>query len=151
MVRRLGPKRVALIGVAFGYVALFADAFIGHESNGGIDLIRQYVPLVFAPLAIAALLAVGLARTSERTLAGVCKVVGLLSIAIGLAGTYFHVHAVVEDLANDRLSSGAILGALTSGPPIAAPGGFVGVGLLLYALGLQRLSVTWRARNEPPE
>src|SRR4051812_24035787 len=127
MLRRIGPKRLLLVLLAFGYAGLFVDAFVGHNASGGIDERRQYIPLFFSPLALVALLAAGALPLRERAVSWLTGLVGYLSAVIGVLGVAFHLAPILKDLSDDSLNYDTILGALVSGPPLLAPAAFVAI------------------------
>ncbi len=97
------------------YLALFFDAFVGHNTEGGVHESPQYIPLMFAPVAFLVLVGAGMARLSARALGRVGLVIGGLSSLVGLGGVVFHLLPIRHDLADETLSYGSLMGALTSG------------------------------------
>jgi hypothetical protein len=150
MIRRLGPKRFVLLLLAGGYVALFIDAYIGHEvTGGGISNPAQYLPLGFSPLAALVCAFLGLKRVSERLLAWVTGVVGSVSAVMGAVGVGLHLYPVLLDLQNEEVTWAAFLGALGSAPPLLAPAAFLAVGLMLIAVGARRVRISIQTPGAP--
>ena len=141
-IRRLPLTRdqLMLLMAAMNEFFLAVDIYLAHSISGNITS-REWIPIVFGPLAALAWILAGLLALRRRETASViASVIFLASIAVGLLGTYFHF----------------IRGILPSGPP----GERISVDLLVWAppilgpltfslVGLWGLSAAWS--EEPPE
>jgi hypothetical protein len=141
LLRRLGLKRLALLLIAPGFIALVFDVMVGHFMGKDAEHFAQGMPIGMGISCCVLTLAAALLK-SDRVRLWLTRAVGVMGLFLGIAGTYFHVHAIQEDLADEEtISRGIIEGALGAGPPALAPLAFVGVGLLVMALGSRKLRV----------
>ncbi|MGA9532494.1 MAG: hypothetical protein WBR18_07230 [Anaerolineales bacterium] len=117
-----------LLMAATNEIFLGIDIYLAHSISGTISP-NEWIPIVFGPLAGAALMIAGLIALRRRQLAtAIASAVLLASIVVGLLGAYFHfVRAILPNApAFERVS----VGLLVWGPPILGPLMFSLVGLL---------------------
>lgn len=117
-------KTTLLLGVlSFNFLFVGVDVLMAHSENGFFRW--ALIPLVFSPIAVLAVLAVSIFRTStavRRTF----KAVMWCGVGVGLAGTLFHLTG------NATGGQDTLHRLLVQGSPIAAPVAFAGIAV--YAL-----------------
>ncbi len=128
-----------LLMAAVNEFFLGVDTYLAHLTSGTI-VPREWIPILFGPLASVLLVAAGLLAFKRRMAANVlATLVFLASILVGLLGSYFHwVRAI---LPNAPAGQQVSLSLLVWAPPILGPITFALVGLL-------GLSAAWQ--EEPP-
>lgn len=131
----LSRDQFMLLMAAINEIFLGIDIYLAHNISGTI-VFREWIPIIFGPVAGVLLLIAGVIAIKQRPLATVIATVVLLSsIVVGLLGAYFHVvraalpsAASVSDQVTTRL--------LIWGPPVLGP--------LMFALvGLLGISAAW--------
>lgn len=126
------PKWVALYTAA-SFLVFGVDSAINHIAGGVIhEKPLAYTPLIFAPLAVVAML---VAFSVERWRAAIAWVVGVLAVIVGATGMVFHVLGDLEDVT--QVSVAKLLKAFgpDSMPPFA-PAAFAATGILVLLIGL---------------
>jgi hypothetical protein len=129
------PRRIPLVRdqwmllmAAVNEVFLAVDIYLAHSISGTITS-REWIPIIFGPIAGGALLMAGALSLRRRTAAiFLASAVLLASIAVGLLGAYYHlVRAVLPSASpGDRVSIDLLVWA----PPILGPLTFCLVGVL---------------------
>lgn len=135
-IRRLPFARdqLMLLMAATNEFFLAVDIYLAHSISGTITS-REWIPIIFGPLAALALILAGLLALRRReTAAVIASVVFLASIAVGLLGAYFHfVRGILPSAPpGERVS----VDLLIWGPPILGP-------LTFSLVGLWGLSAAW--------
>ena len=128
-----------LLMAAVNEVFLGVDIYLAHSVSGAITA-REWIPIVFGPLAGALLFVAGLISLRRRMAANLLATSVLLgSIAVGLLGAYYHfVRAVLPSAApGERVSIDLLVWA----PPILGP-------LTFSLVGLFGISAAWP--EDPP-
>jgi hypothetical protein len=151
----LGPNTRRLIGLllAPGLLGLAFEAGVGHFAGKAGAKDAQILPVYFGIGAFLVLF-IGCLIPKRKINNVVLRVVGALSIAMGLLGTYFHLVAFVEELLGKTIDADVLEDALNSAPPAFAPMAFTMFGVILWALAsknvLLRLRLPRRkAKNAP--
>lgn len=126
--------QAVLLLVAFNEIMLGVETYLAHQVSGTIRP-YEWIPIIFGPLAGGLLLLTGLMALRNRDLATwLASVVFVASIAVGLAGAYFHVMRAI------RLDAPAgqqiTMSLLVWGPPILGP-------LTFSLAGMMGLSAAW--------
>ncbi len=153
LLRRLqhlnGAAGVALlIGPGLAFLAL--DSWISHFAGKDASHSAQWVPVIFGPIAAVVLIAIGARRLSRRALAIGLFVVGLLAVAVGLAGAGYHLIPFFDDLKDEPLTFTTITSALSIAPPVFAPLAFAAIGSLLCAVASPRVVVRVELGDRSP-
>jgi hypothetical protein len=123
-----------LLMAAANELFLGLDIYLAHSISGTITP-REWIPIIFGPIAAVILLLAGLIALKRRPLATLlASVVFLASIAVGLLGGYFHlIRAILPDApAGERISVDLLVWA----PPILGP-------LTFSLVGLWGISAAW--------
>jgi hypothetical protein len=131
----LGVRRKVVLVAAAGVMTLWLEAFVGHVAGNPHVRWEQFIPLVYGAGAVVALAVAALLPEPRPALDRLVRVVGALGMAVGMAGTFFHGRAFVGNMAGETVTARHVLRALSLGPPLFAPGAFIGVGLLLVVMG----------------
>ena len=137
--RRLPFSRdqLMLLMAATNELFLGLDTYLAHVLNHTIQP-REWIPILFGPLAGLLLLVAGWIALRNRPVASImATLVLVLSMGVGLLGAYFHLirGATPFAPAGQRLT----LSLLVWGPPVLAPFAFALVGLLgISAAWLER-------------
>jgi len=124
----LSRDQVMLLIAAVNEIFLGIDIYFAHMVSGTI-VPREWIPIIFGPLAGLALLGAGLLATRRRPLATIlANLVLIASAGVGVLGSYFHLvrAALPSAPAGARLSIDLLVWA----PPFLAPLAFGGVALL---------------------
>jgi hypothetical protein len=117
-----------LLLAAVNLMFLGLDTYLAHVLNGTIRA-REWIPILFGPIAGLILLIAGLIALRRRPLASTLVTLTFLSsILIGILGAYFHIvrGSLPAAPAGQRITVGLLIWA----PPILAPFAFAGVGVL---------------------
>lgn len=131
--------QVMLLMIAVNEIFLGLDTYLAHSTSGTI-VPREWIPILFGPVAGALLMVAGLVAFRRRMVANVlATLVFLSSIAVGLLGSYYHwVRAILPyAAASERVA----LPLLVWAPPILGPITFALVGIL-------GLSAAWQEEPE---
>jgi hypothetical protein len=117
-----------LLMLALNEFLLGLETYLAHSISGTI-MPKEWIPIIFGPVAGLLLVAVGLLSTRKRALAnGIGTLIYFASIAVGLLGISFHLMRAVLPYApvGERISIVLFVWA----PPILAPLTFALVGLM---------------------
>ncbi|MGB2964646.1 MAG: hypothetical protein WBB69_11745 [Anaerolineales bacterium] len=127
--------QLMLLMAAVNEIFLGVDIYLAHKLSGTIVL-REWIPIIFGPVAGVLLLFAGLIAINRRNIAVViANLVFLASILVGLLGAYFHfIRAILPTAApGSRVSIDLLVWA----PPIVGP-------LVFSLVGLLGISAVWR-------
>jgi len=148
---RRHTRRLLCLALAPGLVTLAFEAYVGHyagSTKSGASVF-QTVPVGFGLASFVILLMLCALKPNAFRI-GV-RVVGVVSMLVGVAGLGFHVYSFVADLAaNDLLAQhgddfyDVLDTALGVAPPAFAPGAFALMGVMLFALGSRNVLVRVR-------
>ena len=129
-----------LLMLALNELLLGLETFLAHSTSGTI-MPKEWIPIIFGPVAGILLFLAGILAFRKRSLATVvASLIYLASIVVGLLGIYFHLVRAVLPYAplGERVSIPLVVWA----PPILGP--------LTFALvGLMGLSAVWM--EQPPD
>src|SRR4051794_21458647 len=90
--KRVETKRLLAMAIGPGLIALGLDAAISHfAGRAGLVVPPQYTPVLFAPLACVATMAFAMPGVKAKVFSIAMRVIGGAGVAVGLAGTGFHV------------------------------------------------------------
>lgn len=124
----LNRDQVMLLMLALNQLLLGFETYSAHIISGTI-VPREWIPIIFGPLAGLTLIAAGVIAFRHRGLAVVIgNVVFLASIVVGLLGGYYHILRAALPAAppGEQLSTLLFIWA----PPVIAPFTFALVGVL---------------------
>lgn len=117
-----------LLMAAFNEFMLGVDTYLAHVLNGTIGN-REWIPILFGPLAGTLLLIAGLIAVKKRHAASwMATIVFLASMLVGVLGAYFHW--VRGTLPTAPPGYQVTIGLLVWAPPFLAPFAFAGIGLM---------------------
>ncbi len=123
-----------LLLLAFNELLLGVETYLAHSISGTI-MPKEWIPIIFGPVAGILLFLAGLLAIHRRSLATViASLIYLASIVVGLLGIYFHLVRAVLPFAplGEQVSIPLIVWA----PPLLGP--------LTFALvGLMGISAVW--------
>lgn len=137
--RRLPVSRdqAMLLMAAFNEIMLGLDTLLAHGLNNTI-LLREWIPIVFGPVAGVLLLVAGLiALRNRKTAAWLATAVFIASIIVGVLGAYFHF--VRGMLPTAPAGARVTLNLLVWAPPFLAPFAFAGIGVLGISAAWQEM------------
>ena len=124
----ISRDQAILLMAAFNEIMLGVDTYLSHVLNNTI-VAREWVPIIFGPVAGLVLLVAGLMALRNRPLASqLSTLVFIASMIVGLLGAYFHI--VRGTLPSAPAGQRVTLDLLVWAPPVLAPLAFAGVGLL---------------------
>lgn len=136
----LSRDQLMLLMAAINLIFIGLETYLAHVLNGTI-LWREWIPIIFGPVAGATLLVAGLIALRRRDVAIIlANVVLLAAIIVGLLGAYFHV--VRGSLPSGPVGDRFTLEMMVWAPPILAPMSFALVGIL-------GISAAWQ--EDPPD
>ena len=129
-----------LLMLALNELLLGLETYLAHSISGTI-LPKEWIPIIFGPVAGVFLVLAGLLALRRRTPAVViASLIYLASLLVGLLGAYFHLVRAVLPFA--PLGEMASVPLFVWAPPILGP--------LTFALvGLMGLSAVWL--EDPPD
>jgi hypothetical protein len=134
--KQLNAQRFIALVLGPGLLAMGLDAAVEHiAGRREMVLPAQYIPVLFAPLACAGVMAFagpGLAAAVFRV---AMRAVGAVGVGVGLVGTGFHVRGLMRLLEGGPVTLEGLEAALAVAPPLFAPGAFAGIGAVLWLLG----------------
>jgi len=129
-----------LLMLALNELLLGVETYLAHSTSGTI-VPKEWIPIIFGPVAGILLVLVGFLAIRKRSLAAViASLIYLASIVVGLLGMSFHIMRAILPLAplGERVSVPLVVWA----PPILGP--------LTFALvGLMGISAVWI--EQPPD
>jgi hypothetical protein len=129
-----------LLMLALNELLLGVETYLAHSTSGTI-VTKEWIPIIFGPVAGILLVLAGLLAIRKRSLAVVtASLIYLASIVVGLLGMSFHLMRAILPLAPlaERVSVPLVVWA----PPILGP--------LTFALvGLMGISAVWM--EQPPD
>jgi len=124
----LSRDQVMLLVAAFNEIMLGVDTYLAHSISGTIRS-GEWIPILFGPLAGVFLLIAGLIALRRRELANlVASAVFVASMAVGILGSYYHLHRAILSGAPAGQQVTALV--LLYGPPLLGPLTFILVGFL---------------------
>ncbi len=136
----LTRDQLMLLMAATNEIFLGIDIYLAHSISGTI-VPKEWIPIIFGPIAGLLLLVAGLIAIRRRPLAtALATIVFLISIAVGLLGAYFHITRAV--LPAGPVGERFTVDLLVWAPPILGP-------LTFSLIGLIGISATWVER--PPD
>ena len=114
--------------VAFNELMLAVEIYLAHSISGTI-VAKEWIPIIFGPIAAIILGVSGLISLRNRRLATMLAIPTLIaSIVIGLLGAYFHVYRAFQPFAN--VGEQVTISLTIWAPPLLAPLTFALVGLI---------------------
>ena len=117
-----------LLMAAFNEIMLGLDTFLAHVLNNTIQP-REWIPIIFGPIAGIMLLVAGLLALRNRKQATwLATAVFIASITVGISGAYFHL--IRGTLPSAPIGQRVTLNLLVWAPPFLAPFAFAGIGVL---------------------
>lgn len=120
-----------MLMIAFNELMLAVEIYVAHSTSGTI-VPREWIPIIFGPIAAFLLLVAGLISLRHRNLAVQIAIPTLfVSLVVGLLGAYFHFSRAVIPFAplGSRMSVPLFIWA----PPILAPLTFALVALFGFS------------------
>jgi hypothetical protein len=129
-----------LLMLALNELLLGVETYLAHTISGTI-MPKEWIPIIFGPVAGVLLVLAGLLAIRKRSLATViASLIYLASIVVGLLGIYFHLVRAILPFA--PLGDQASIPLFIWAPPILGP--------LTFALvGLMGISAVWM--EQPPD
>jgi hypothetical protein len=147
---QLTTRRAIALAMGPGLLTIALDAAISHFADRPMRNPAQLTPVIFAPVACVALLAVALPRAPFKAFRSVVRFVGAAGVLVGLTGCGFHLVALGRLLEGASLTRDALVAALAVAPPVFAPAAFAGIGALVWVLGSPHLTVAYDAGRPGP-
>ncbi len=136
----LSRDQLMLLMAATNQIFLGIDIYLAHKISGTI-VPREWIPIIFGPIAGGFLLVAGiLALRRRETATIIASFIFIASILVGLLGAYFHFVRAI--LPTAPLGSQVTVDLLVWAPPILGP-------LTFSLVGLLGLSAAWR--EDPPD
>ena len=124
----LNRDQVVLLMTALNLMLLGLDTYLAHSISGTIRP-GEWIPILFGPAAGILLLIAGLIAMRQRQTANViASLVCFASMAVGVLGSYYHLHRAVLTTAPAGQQITALV--LVYAPPLLGPLTFALVGLL---------------------
>jgi hypothetical protein len=136
----LSRDQAMLLMAAVNEIFLGVDIYLAHSISGTI-VTREWIPIIFGPVAGLLLLLAGVIALRRRSLATViANVVLIASIAVGLLGAYYHLLRAI--LPSAPVGEQVDVGLLVWAPPLIGP-------LMFSMVGLLGISAAWV--ESPPD
>jgi hypothetical protein len=136
----ISRDQAMLLMLALNELLLGLETYLAHAISGTI-VIREWIPIIFGPVAGILLILAGLLAIRKRPLAAViATLIYLASLVVGLLGAYFHLVRAILPYA--PLGEIVSVPLFVWAPPILGP--------LTFALvGLMGISAVWL--EAPPD
>ena len=132
--------QLMLLMAAVNEIFLGVDIYLAHLLSGTI-VPREWIPILFGPAAGVLLILAGwLAGKNQRAASWIANPVFVLSILVGLLGTYFHFIRAI--LPTGPVGSRLTLQMLIWAPPVIGP-------LVFSLVGLLGITAIWK--EQPPD
>ncbi len=132
--------QIMLLMAAINEIFLGIDIFFAHSISGTI-IPKEWIPIIFGPVAGVLLLMAGLVALRNRPMATVfATFVFIASMAVGFLGAYFHIVRTI--LPNAPAGEQVTINLLVWAPPILGP-------LTFSLVGLLGISAAWI--EDPPD
>ena len=132
--------QLMLLMAAINEIFLGVDIYLAHSISGTI-VSREWIPIIFGPVAGVMLLIAGLIALRNRPAATMLATLVLAgSIAVGLLGAYFHL--IRATLPTGPAGERFTVQLLVWGPPVLGP-------LMFAMVGLLGISAAWV--EDPPD
>lgn len=136
----LTRDQLMLLMAATNEIFLGIDIYLAHSISGTI-VPREWIPIIFGPVAGVILLIAGLIALRQRSLATVlASVVFVASIVVGLLGAYYHLIRAILPYGPE--GQRVTVNLLVWAPPILGP-------LTFSLVGLLGISAVWI--EDPPD
>lgn len=120
--------QAVLLMVAFNEMMLGLDTYLAHDANQTLTA-REWVPILFGPVAGILLLVAGLIALRRRIAAAwLATLVFSASMVVGVLGAYFHFMRGILPTAPPGQQ--ITLSLLIWAPPFLAPFAFAGIGVM---------------------
>jgi hypothetical protein len=130
----LSRDQLMLLMAATNEIFLGIDIYLAHSISGTI-VPKEWIPIIFGPIAGVVLLVAGLIALRRRPLATVlATAIFVVSIVVGLQGAYFHVMRAI--LPTGPIGQRVTLDLLVWAPPVLGP-------LTFSLVGWLGLSAAW--------
>lgn len=130
----LSRDQLMLLMAAVNEIFLGVDIYLAHSSSGTIAP-REWIPIIFGPLAGVSLLLAGLIAIRRRPLATViATAIFAASFVVGVLGTYFHLQRGV--LPTGPIGQRVSIDLLVWAPPILGP-------LMFSLVAVMGVSAVW--------
>lgn len=124
----INRDQVILLMTALNEILLGLDTYMAH-SIGGTIRSGEWVPIIFGPSAGGLLLLAGLIAMRKRQLANIIASLAMLaSIAVGILGSYYHLHRAI--LVNAPTGQQFTALVMVYAPPLLGPLTFALIGIL---------------------
>lgn len=131
--------QAVLLMVAFNEIMLGVDTYLAHDANQTL-VAREWIPILFGPIAGVLLLVAGLIALRRRSAAAwLATLVFLASMVIGVLGAYFHFIRGILPTAPPGQQ--VTLSLLIWAPPFLAPFAFAGIGVMGLSAAWEELPV----------
>lgn len=131
----LSRDQLMLLMTAVNEIFLGVDIYLAHRISGTI-VPREWIPIIFGPIAGLLILAAGLiARRRRETALMIANTVFASSILVGLLGAYYHLIRAILPNAPPGLRISVNL--LVWAPPVVGP-------LVFSLVGLLGISAVWK-------
>lgn len=143
IVGRLGEKRIVVLALAGGVLALGLDSLISHFANTEDHSTPQWIPVILSPATALLLLVAAFSDPTRGLFRGLLRASGWVNVLVGLAGTYFHLKETLRHFEGEEFGWEKLRDVLAVAPPGFAPGGFAGIGLMLVLVASPRLTLAW--------
>jgi hypothetical protein len=137
----LDAKRALALVLGPSAAAIGGDAAIAHFAGRDMAHPAQLLPVLVAPLACLALMAVAAPRLPGQWFRRGARAVGAVLAALGMVGTGFHGRALARLLEGSPRTWENLKTALAVAPPLFAPGAFIMLGALVFVLGSPRVRI----------
>jgi hypothetical protein len=130
----LSRDQIILLMAAVNEIFLGLDIYLAHSISGTI-VTREWIPIIFGPVAGVLLLVAGVIATKKRNMAVIiANVVLVSSIIVGLLGAYFHLARGIMPSA--PLGQKITIDLLVWAPPVIGP-------LMFSLVGWMGISASW--------
>ncbi len=135
-----GGKRLAALILAPSFLALGFDAAVSHLADKPMADAFQLVPIALAPIGFLGLMTFALWPDSAIG-RWISRIVGTLSLLVGLAGTGLHLKAFVFNMEGHEFTPTDLQSVLALSPPAFAPGAYLAIGLVVLALSVASVRI----------
>lgn len=141
-------KRLVALAMGPALYTLGLDTWLSHFAGRAPTHWSQGIPVYYGAIGGTLLVLAGL-LSSRKFLTFSLNLNGAVGAYVGLAGTYYHMKSLIENLGDNPVTMSTLLDSISVAPPTFAPGAFAGLGGAFLLMGLDIIKLAIRVPGLP--